>query len=779
MLIWIERVCLLALAAGLLPGCALRDEMRFPLDITWGLRQGAQVETAREALAGYERMGPDLERSGRVGDAALAYIIASSLARNLGLLQKSLDLGVKALALAERTEKPMLIALAVERIALVLSPLNRREEAIRFYERSLEIYQRMHLEIGIGNCLCRLSGLHRALGHQVQALELAKAAVEILTNDLTSLASRARDEQLRALLEYREGTFTSCLMDLGWLYANGGEWGSAEETFTKALAMGAKLGNQRILAYAYRGLGATARQRGQLTAAANYLEEGLRISRWQDETVALQRELGRVYFALGRPAESEEILRQAIATSEEQRSLLRSEDIRESFLENKIRPYRDLMVALLAQDKIAEAFDVSERARARAFLDLLGSRVNLSRVPSFISEEQSLQQRIALLKALPDDSSALRRELSLARDAYLAFLNRVRESDREQTSLMSVEPLTLTQVQDLLPDGSVLLEYFVAGDRTFVWTVDKQSVTAARINLSERSVIAIVDAFRATIASQAAAEQVTALAQNLFNELVRPALQDRHPKELLIVPHNVLHYLPFHALMPAPGRYLIQGVPITYFSSASLIQFTRAKVREVDRSVMAVGNPDLQDPRLNLRFAEREVREITSLFPRSAVFTRSDATRENVMGQLSHHAILHFATHAELDENDPLGSSLLLAPTSKNSGRLEVREVFGLRLDATLVVLSACETHLGTLNRGDELTGLTRAFIYAGTPSIITTLWQVNDWMSYDLVRQFYRNLAGGLDKAEALRQAQVSTIEKGRHPYFWAAYQLTGERRW
>jgi CHAT domain-containing protein len=101
-----------------------------------------------------------------------------------------------------------------------------------------------------------------------------------------------------------------------------------------------------------------------------------------------------------------------------------------------------------------------------------------------------------------------------------------------------------------------------------------------------------------------------------------------------------------------------------------------------------------------------------------------------------------------------------------------------LTLRADLIVLSACETGLGTLRQGDELTGFTRAFIYAGTPSIITTLWQVNDRASYELMRAFYQGLKAGQSKIEALRRAQLATLQRYPHPYYWAAYQLTGEGR-
>jgi CHAT domain-containing protein len=137
--------------------------------------------------------------------------------------------------------------------------------------------------------------------------------------------------------------------------------------------------------------------------------------------------------------------------------------------------------------------------------------------------------------------------------------------------------------------------------------------------------------------------------------------------------------------------------------------------------------------------------------------------------------MLHFAVHAELNEQDPLSSALLLAGEGKDDGRLKVGEIFSLNLKAGIVVLSACETGLGKNNSGDEIIGLTRAFIYAGTPSVITTLWKVNDRASYELMSEFYSNLKSA-KKSEALRQAQLKTMKEFPEPFFWAAYGLTGE---
>ncbi|TAJ97533.1 CHAT domain-containing protein, partial [bacterium] len=138
--------------------------------------------------------------------------------------------------------------------------------------------------------------------------------------------------------------------------------------------------------------------------------------------------------------------------------------------------------------------------------------------------------------------------------------------------------------------------------------------------------------------------------------------------------------------------------------------------------------------------------------------------------------ILHFAVHGELNQEDPLSSALLLAAGGKGDGKLRASEIFSLNLKADTVVLSACETGLGKITNGDEIIGLTRAFIYAGTPSVITTLWKIDDRASYELMREFYTNLKTK-KKAEALRQAQLKIMKEFPHPFFWAAYELSGER--
>ena len=373
----------------------------------------------------------------------------------------------------------------------------------------------------------------------------------------------------------------------------------------------------------------------------------------------------------------------------------------------------------------------------------------LARDQKLRDEEIALQARIAGLEAQsapPDDDEEsdgaaggeeeLAQDLSAAQQAYSALLARVRKENKEQASLMTVEPLTLKQVQASLDGETTLLEYFVAAEQIVLWIIDKERAEHVTIPLRRRDLILKVRALRQRISEptrQGAGLKESA--QELYRLLIEPVRQKIRGKELLIIPHDVLHYLPFQALIAPSGRYLIEDYPIEYLSSASLMQFTKEKKKSSRDTVLALGNPDRGDEAFNLRFAEREAKEIAAVYPKSSVLLREQATKAKVVALGPANDILHFAVHAEFNQEDPTSSALLLARDGSEDGKLTVQEIFSLNLKADLVVLSACETGLGKISNGDEIVGLTRAFIYAGTPSVITTLWKVNDRASYELMK--------------------------------------------
>jgi CHAT domain-containing protein len=253
---------------------------------------------------------------------------------------------------------------------------------------------------------------------------------------------------------------------------------------------------------------------------------------------------------------------------------------------------------------------------------------------------------------------------------------------------------------------------------------------------------------------------------------------------LVIVPHDVLHYLPFAALWNAQsGRYLIQDYALTYAPSASALKFIQAKRTPKRDSLpngdegrlLALGNPDG-----TLLAAEGEARAVAGLYG-VAPLVGAQATESQVRARGGQVDILHLAAHGVYEPLDPLFSRIELAAGDGQDGRLEVHEVYGLDLTGVnLVVLSACNTALAAQSAGDELVGLTRAFLYAGTPAVVTTLWDIEDTASAALMEAFYRHLRAGLSNAEALRAAQLEVLgqDKWRTPYYWAAFSLTGDYR-
>jgi CHAT domain-containing protein len=396
-----------------------------------------------------------------------------------------------------------------------------------------------------------------------------------------------------------------------------------------------------------------------------------------------------------------------------------------------------------------------------------------------VDEEVRLRARLSEARARAQDSDAEESERArteaeaLDRD-YRAFLDRVRKESLEQASLMVVEPVTLPEVQQLLPEGTTLLEYQIGeGGGIIVWIVDRQRFKVVRLPGDGRSLVGQVRRFRDAITNQAPLADLEAQAQALYQRLLGPALDEIRGQRLVIVPHAVLHYLPFTALRSPAGRWLVEDFALSTLPSASVLRHLVDKGAGAPARTLVIGNPDL-GAALSLPWAEREARMVGQRERDSTVLVRGDATEAQVKSLVETVGLVHFATHGELSQSDPLSSAVLLVPGGGEDGRLEVREVLGLDLRARLVVLSACETGLGTLSRGDELVGLQRAFLYAGTPAVVTTLWKVDDRASYELVRGFYNRLHRA-DPIEALRQAQRETLVAFPHPFAWAAFGLTG----
>ncbi|MBI3894275.1 MAG: CHAT domain-containing protein, partial [Candidatus Wallbacteria bacterium] len=269
------------------------------------------------------------------------------------------------------------------------------------------------------------------------------------------------------------------------------------------------------------------------------------------------------------------------------------------------------------------------------------------------------------------------------------------------------------------------------------------------------------------------------MARTLHRLLLAPVEGRLGPGPVLVAAHDMLHYVPFQALMDARGKYLLQKRAVRYVPSLSALAELARRPVAVSGKLLAVGSPAAGPSVPPLPKATEEVQRVSSYFKGATVFTGAAATEAAVKREIASAGTLHFACHGLLEADLPLYSGLVFAPGAGEDGRLELHEIFGLKLAAGLTVLSACQTALGSLSRGDELVCLARAFLYAGSQSVVASLWSVPDESTVVLMDRFYAAIGKGETRESALRAAALCLLAdpKYREPYFWSAFSLFGKK--
>jgi CHAT domain-containing protein len=746
----------------------------------------------RQALAYYERTAVEAEQQSNQVRAARAWAAASVVALRLGRYQKAIQSGSRAMELFKNARE--LARGDLMAWASVHAQLGSAYRAVEDLPRARQV-----LEEGLGFAKTHLSGDREG---QVEGYLLnGLAMVAYAQRDYgTALARNSQAAQYFEYAELRLGprapqrSRTSLrrwaamsFLGIGRAQLALGHPEEADAAFDKALRYARLTALREIESDILGSQGNLALSRQDWPKALGTYQQSIALANQIRRTGGLPnlyQGLARALAGLGRTEEALAAAKEAVRHVEDLRADLGESELRSGFFEGKQGIYHQAVHLALQARQPEEAFALAERSRSRTFLDLLGSQTTLSkgRTRALVDEEVRLRARLAEARAEAQGSggseeSDRARALAEALDRdYRAFLGRVRKESLEQASLMAVEPVTLSEIQGLLPEGTTLLEYLVSENGVVVWVVDRQHAKVLRLPGDRPSLIAQVRRFRGAITSIARIAEVQAQAQALHRRLLEPARPEIRGDRLVIVPHGVLHYLPFSALRSPAGRWVVEDYALSTLPSASVLRYLADKGTAAPATALVIGNPDL-GVELALPWAEREARMVGQRGPGATVLLGADATEAQVKKLLENVGLVHFATHGALSEADPLSSAVLLVPGGGEDGRLEVREVFGLDLHAKLVVLSACETGLGKLSRGDELVGLQRAFLYAGTPAVVTTLWKVDDRASYELVRAFYKQLdvAGPV---EALRQAQLETLLTFPHPFGWAAFGLTGAPR-
>ena len=494
------------------------------------------------------------------------------------------------------------------------------------------------------------------------------------------------------------------------------------------------------------------------------------------------RELGDLYwlalYERARLAEKDqdsakaaELYVKAVEVIEQQRSTINTEASKIGFVGDKQAVYGRLIAVLIEQSRANEAFDYVERSKSRALVDMLAAKKDFAAQDSAQAalvlaqlDAADLGARIQEGGGAPEAKTSGVRNLQVAREA-------LQSAAPELSTLVTVSSVPSDELKALVGPDETLVEYYYQGNELYAFLLDRERLLAVKLDATELS--AQVQTLRKTLeATESAAWQEPARA--LYTRLWQPLEKLVTSRNLIVVAHGALHYLPFAALQDGEGKFLLDRYSLRFLPSASVLKFLRPVLQQKDTRLLALGNPDLDDARLDLAFAEGEAKLVASLYPSSRVLLRKDASESNFKKAGAVFSRIHFASHGKFQADEPLKSGLYLAKDADNDGILTVGELYSMNLEADLVTLSACETGLGKIASGDDVVGLTRGFLYAGSRSIVASLWSVDDKATATLMQAFHANLAS-MNKREALRQAQVKAREAFPHPFFWAAFQLTG----
>jgi CHAT domain-containing protein/tetratricopeptide (TPR) repeat protein len=830
------------------------------------------------ALSCFEEILAFYREHGDVSGEASALNSLGGVYDQMGEPDAALDHYGKALALWQSLGNRIDEARTLKNIGPVHRALGEWQEALRVYGQAREILAEASDPI-------QEATLRNVVGYTYNSLGEPERALPFLEE---SLKLRRKNGELRGEIQ--------TLNSLGTTWRELGDLDKALASFRQALEKSVALGDSRQVALSHLGLGQVQCERGEAAAAlreldpalAHFRETGMRAR----EAQALQVR-GRALALAGRPREAlsmlQEVLErqqalrdrageaetldalakverslglldearghaeQAIARVEELRTGFVSPDLRAAFLATRRRAY-ELAIDLRMDQQIREpkggydraAFAMSEQARARTLIDVLqpgsGSRGGSAAPAALLARRQSLRhrlsakasQRVTLQGGLAK-SEALERDMGSLLTELDSVEAEIRRQDPRYAAFSEPPSIDPGEIAGLLDPGTLLLEYSLGEERSFLWAVSAAGLRSFVLPPRKK----IEDLARRVFARLSTVEAGAGAAREkdaeaLSRILLKPVWKEMAGvPRLVLVPHAALPALPFSALpVPRPGRGwstrnlkpLLEHCEVVYLPSATTLALQRRRLENrppaakwaavladpvFTRDDPRLGGPSkavrtaaVRDPQRGgdairllpsferLPASRREAEAITALAPAGQVLQAFDlaASRDAVLsGELHDYRVVHFATHGIADTRNPELSGLVLslvdAAGKPRDGFLGLSDIYDLDLAADLVVLSGCRTGLGKEVRGEGLMGLTRGFLYAGVPRVVGSLWPVQDRTTAELMSRFYKAMwQKGLPPAAALRAAQRSLRSsrdpRYRNPHSWAGFVLQGDWR-
>jgi len=670
------------------------------------------------------------------------------------------------------------------------------EAALQSWQRALKIYQDIGVRQGEANSLGNLGNAYAYLGQHERAIEeyyqpsltvareIGYRLGEVYSLSGLGIACTHLGKHDEAIKHHKESLEiaqeisnhqgeSNALGNLGNIYQSLGQYDMAIKQHQQSLVIARRIGDLRGKAYSLSSLGVAFDSLGKYQMAIEHNQQALEILRdigdRFGEGQALHN-LAHAFFKNDQLAESENTLRTAIAVWESIRADLGGNDANKvSILEVQARTYNLLQQVLIVQNQPDAALEIAERGRTRAFVELLATRLSSQ-----------------LAGQLPIKSPTIQQIQQIAQE---------QNSTLVEYSIIDLGNLLLIWV--IKPKGEIA---FRSLDLKPLW--QQENTSLSDLVLQARKSFGIEETqgdttVAASIENSLPIRHISQTLRELHQLLIEPIanLLPTDPNaHVIFIPQGNLFLVPFPALQDATGKFLIEQHTILTSPSIQVLELTRKQRQRVEtihelplqsQNALVVGNPTMPtipfkeppQPLNPLPGAEAEAIAIASLLNTQAIIG-DKATKVYIEKLMPKARLIHLATHGLLDDIKQLGvpGAIALAPSDNDNGFLTAGEILEMKLNAELIVLSACSSGQGKIT-GDGVIGLSRSLFAAGIPSVIVSLWSVGDDSTEFLMTKFYQNLQSGMNKAQSLRQAILKTREDfSDDPYSWAAFTLIGE---
>ncbi len=738
------------------------------------------LQTFQQVLGRVRAIGERQGEEAALNNIGLAY-------NNLGEYAQALQYFEQALVIAKQIADKAEEGITLNNIGGAYDSLGQYAQALKYYKQALAIRQQVGDKAGEGNTLNNIGLTYNNLGQYAHALKSYEQALAIrqqvgdkvgegITLSNIGLAYNNQGEFAQALKSHEQALVIhkevgdkagegTTLGNIGLAYLYLKQYVQALKYLEQALIVRQEVGDKAGEGIILNNIGGVYLDLEQYAQALKYLEQALVIHKEvgdKAEEGIILTNIGVIYSFLGQYPDAEKTLFAAIEVLESLRPGLTDAN-KVSIFETQAQTYRFLQQALVARNKTSIALEIAERGRARAFVELLTQRQSSNPNNQQPVKPPNIQQ----IQRLAKEQNATLVQYSIA---YKPFKRQGKQKWREsELYIWVVRPTGEVAFKSVnLKSSNASLEDLVTSSR------DSIGVRARGLGVTQR------------VEGASQANQL----QQLHQLLIEPIAQvlPNNPKEhVIFIPQNELFLVPFPALKDASGKYLIEKHTILTAPAIQVLELTHKQRQQVaGTDVLVVGNPTM--PSISFKIgeppqqlpslpgAETEAKAIASLFNTQPV-TGNQATKVSILQRLTQARIVHLATHGLLDNFKELGipGAIALAPSANDNGLLTSSEILDLKLNAELVVLSACDTGRGRIT-SDGVIGLSRSLISAGVPSVIVSLWSVPDAPTASLMTEFYRQIQQNLNKAQALRQAMLTTMKQYPDPKDWAAFTLIGE---